>query len=70
MAGGTYIRREKVQAQKNVLISCLNGQVFNMISTNDEALVIYETIYARKSIGRNPHFNKDRHNACCTNSAQ
>ena len=25
MAGGTYIRREKVQAQKNAIISCING---------------------------------------------
>ena len=63
MAGATYIRKERLQWQKNTFIGGVSGQIYSLHTTNDEALVVFETIYGHRSIGRNPQFTKDRHNA-------
>jgi len=68
MAGCTYMKREKSQEQKGTFISCVSGQIYNMHTTNDKALVLFETIYGQRSIGRNPHFQQDRHNVSSTMS--
>ena len=41
----------------------ISGQTYNMHTTHDEALIVYETMYANRSIGRNPQFDTDRHNS-------
>ena len=41
MAGATYIRREKLQAQKLTMINVLSGQTYSLHTNNDEALVLF-----------------------------
>ena len=56
MAGCTYIRSSKLHEQKSTFIASISGQIYNLHTKNDKALVFFETIFGHKSIGRNPHF--------------
>ena len=63
LAGATYVKKQKLDLQKELFMSVVNGRLFNVHTENDTTLgTLFQPIYGEEALGRNIYYATDKHN--------